>query len=120
MVVAIPTLLSKFPYHQIQLLILLDLFYLIYYVGCRPHIARVRRLVEVVNELLIMAACYHIMCFSDFILQEEGHYLMGFGLIGIFLIVVVFNVSVVCRRTILQFRLRRMLKLKKKKLEIKL
>lgn len=69
--VAIPTFLSNWPSYQVQMLIFLTSFYILFYMGERPHWETKRVQIEVFNELMILWACYHMICFSDFIVDAD-------------------------------------------------
>lgn len=61
-------------------------------------------MVEIVNELLILGACYHIICFSDFNIDPSSKLKMGVGFISIFVLVVIFNVGIVIRKQFISWR----------------
>jgi hypothetical protein len=69
--VAIPTFLSNWPSYQVQSLIFLTSLYILFYMGERPHWETKRVQIEVFNELMILWACYHMICFSDFIVDAD-------------------------------------------------
>lgn len=102
--VAIPTFLYLFPSHQVQLLIFLTSLYIMFYVGVRPHYFQTRIYIEVFNELMILVACYHLICFSEFNLDIRAQYYAGFSYIGVILIVIIVNVSFVLRKMWLALR----------------
>jgi len=64
--VALPTFLWVFPYFQIQCLLMFTSLYIIFYAGTRPHNSKERSYIEIFNEILVMVACYHMVCFSEF------------------------------------------------------
>lgn len=72
--VSIPTFLYLWPAHQIQLLIVLTSHYIVAYVHSQPHWDSKRVKVEVFNELMILLACYHIVCFSELNLDAMSKY----------------------------------------------
>ena len=42
-----------------------------------------------------MVACYHMIAFTDFIIDPETQFVMGYSFIGLIIIVVAINVSIV-------------------------
>ena len=109
--VAIPTFLFGYPSHQLQILIFLTSLYILYYTGERPHWDRRRGRIEVFNEVMILGATYHLVCFSDFNLDTDAQFKMGYSFIALFGIVVVVNVAVVVRKQYLALKRKRELKL---------
>lgn len=69
--VAIPTFISKYPYYQIQILISLTTLYIIYYAGSQPHTPKERVWIEIFNEWWILVMTYHLIIFSEFVLDLE-------------------------------------------------
>lgn len=91
--VAIPTFLFMFGFLQLQLLLFTTSLYIIYYSGSRPHNTSKRVSLESFNEFMVMVASYHMICYSEFNLDVDSQYIMGYSHIGVIGIVVVVNVG---------------------------
>lgn len=105
--VAIPTFLYQFPTHQVQLLIFLTSLYILFYMGERPHWDTKRVQIEVFNELMILGACYHLICFSDFNLDVDAQFNMGYSFVALIILVVLVNVVVVIRKQYVAYKKRK-------------
>ena len=64
--VAVPFCLYNWPFLQLQLLMLSQTAYVIFYSDQRPHTLPKRIKLEVFNEIIIMIIIYHLFLFSDF------------------------------------------------------
>lgn len=69
--------------------------YIVFYGGNKPHWDSRRVSLELFNEVMILVACYHLMCFSDFIIDADTQFSMGYSFVAVILVVVVVNVVVV-------------------------
>jgi hypothetical protein len=96
--VAIPTFLHKHSYFQIQLLVLLTSFYIMYYCGTRPHLTGQRVKIEVFNEVIIMLMNYHMVCLSEFNLSIEMHFHVGYSMVAWIVLMVAVNLSAMAFR----------------------
>ena len=56
--------------------------YQVFYFMMRPHMLRRRLYIEMFNETLIMIQIYHLCCFSEFILDIETVFLIGYSYVG--------------------------------------
>jgi len=72
---------------------------MIYYSYCKPHNSRARNYIEIWNETLIMFANYHMICFSEFNLNLEAQYQMGYSFIVLFIILVFTNIMVIVNKS---------------------
>lgn len=89
--VAFPTFLYNFSVLPLQLLMLTQTFYVIYYQGIRPHSSTTRVRLEIFNEIMVMVALYHIICFSEFNMDVQMQYYSGYSYICVFGSVFVVN-----------------------------
>lgn len=96
--VALPTFLFDYSFYQVQLLIFLTSLYICSYMGVRPHWDSKKVLTECFNELMILAACYHLICFSEFNLDIWAQYYTGYSFIAVVTLVVVVNVAIVIHK----------------------
>jgi hypothetical protein len=65
---------------------------LIYYAGSMPHIEKSRCYIEIFNEIMIMIINYHMVSFSEFNLDVDMQFNMGYSLIGFIFLVVFVNI----------------------------
>lgn len=114
MFVAFPTFLWVFPYFQIQCLLMFTSLYILFYAGTRPHNSKERHYIEVFNEVLIMIACYHLVCFSEFNLSPLAQYNTGYSYVAVFAVAVLVNIGIIVSKQILNVRRMRKFKLIKK------
>jgi hypothetical protein len=78
-----------------------------YYIGVRPHWNSKRVEVEVFNELMILVACYHLICFSEFNLDMQAQFNMGYSFVGLIVIVVIVNIVLVVKKQVKSFKLKK-------------
>ena len=64
--VLIPTFLFTLPFLQIQALLMFTTFYVMYYMGAKPHYCRYRTAAEMFNECSLILINYHMVTFTDF------------------------------------------------------
>jgi hypothetical protein len=96
--VALPTFLHIYNYFQLQLLVLLTSFYIMYYCGTKPHLTGQRVKIEVFNEVIIMLMNYHMVCFSEFNLPIEMHFHVGNSMVAWVVVMVTVNLSAMSYR----------------------
>jgi len=112
--VALPTFLWVFPYFQIQCLLMFTSLYIIFYAGTRPHNSKERSYIEIFNEILVMVACYHMVCFSEFNLSPLEQFNMGYSFVAVFAIAVIANIGLIVAKQVINLRRMRKFKLIKK------
>jgi len=61
----------------------LNIFIFVYFGNVRPLIGRRSNRQEIFNEYCLLLISVILFCFSDFVVEEEAKYLMGFALIFI-------------------------------------
>ena len=59
-------LLGRYPFFQIQLLMLQSIVMIQYLVLIRPFMNKVLNITEIFNEICIIIASYHLFIFTDF------------------------------------------------------
>jgi hypothetical protein len=91
--VSIPLTFSGYQWLQLQFLITLNFIYFVWYVDLSPHGDRTRVRLEIFNECCIMIIVYHMITFSEFNLDPETMFMMGYSYIGFVLILVVGNIT---------------------------
>jgi hypothetical protein len=69
--------------------------YILSYIGNKPHWDSNRVKLEVFNEIMILVACYHLICFSEFIVDSDTQFNMGYSFVALIVCVIVFNVTIV-------------------------
>jgi len=91
--VIIPLTLNSRPAIQIQSLILLQIAYIIIYgiVMGMPHQDRPTRNLEALNEAVLMCLFYHMMCFTNFVIDSETSYLMSNSFLAVLGLTVALN-----------------------------
>lgn len=80
--VALPTFLFMFSIIPLQLLMILQTFYVMFYQSCRPHDTPLRNRLEVFNEIMLMLTMYHLIVFSEFNLNVDMQYYAGYSFAG--------------------------------------
>ena len=104
--VMIPLIFLDRSGHQIQALLLINEFYLIFYCAIWPHTDQSRVRMEIFNASFQLVVCYHMIMFSDMVTELEFRVVMGtsflFSLVCVMsvnLIVVTRDGFLTCRRT---------------------
>ena len=96
----IPALLCTQPSLQLQLLCFMTTLYIKTIVSIRPQILSVDRRLETFNEIMIMFTCYHMFCFTYFVLDDHQQYLMGYSMIGVLGGTVLWNIILMIMKNI--------------------
>ena len=94
LIVAFPTIIFSVSSIQLQLALLTSSLYIIFYVGVRPHRLNSQYYLELTNEILIMLSLYLLVLFSDFNLNNQFKFQLGFALPSLVLIMIAINISV--------------------------
>ena len=53
---------------------------------------------------MILLACYHLIIFSDFVLDSFTQFIMGYSFIAVLMIVVLVNVAVVIQKQLAKYK----------------
>jgi hypothetical protein len=118
--VLIPTALWWCNSFQIQLLISLSTLYIIFYGWVQPHWETNRTKLEIFNECILLAIAYHMIAFSDFNLDVDSSFFMGYSYIGHMLFMIVVNIIWMVIVTVQKWRRRRAHKQKMALVSVKL
>lgn len=97
---ALPVFLYMMPFLQVQLLLLLTSFYVIFYAGVKPHAEKSRVSLEIFNECMIMILNYHVVSFSPFNLHASSKFQMGYSYLIVIGVTIVFNMWVMINKLI--------------------
>jgi hypothetical protein len=81
-----------------------------------PHIERSRCYIEIFNEVMIMIVNYHLICFSEFNMDVDMQFNMGYSLIFFIFFVVFVNIMVMVRKQFDRHKRLRVLKQNNKNL----
>ena len=77
---------------QLLGLLYVNLVVLIYQASVKPLELRTRNKLELFNENCIILSCFFFVCFTDFVLDKESQYMVGWG----FCMVIFLNLAVNC------------------------
>ena len=78
--------LSETPTFQIQSIILINLFSLIYKGNNNPQISRFSNRIELFNEAFVCIVTLHLMFYTDWVPDSQTQFEMGFSMIGFMII----------------------------------
>ena len=113
-------LLVNHPCFQIQFLLILHPFFITWYLTWKPHNTRKRRIVEFFNDWFIQMGTYHMILFSNFVLNPRVQFYCGYSFFIWVLIMIVFNIIKIIIDQITEVlrerRLNKILKAKMKKM----
>ena len=91
--VIIPVVLHFCDSGQIELLILLNMSYLVFYAHYKPEIGTARKqFIEKFNEFLLVICSYNLMFYTYFILSLEVQYNLGYSFVLTVVIVLFVNI----------------------------
>ena len=102
--------LDNMPWAQIPLLVLVNLFTMIYQCWAKPFMMSLRNMHEIANEGIILVLTYFLLTYTEFLNDPSDRYLVGWLNIVLFMLFVVYNASVVVGKQI--YFLHRNLKLR--------
>ena len=112
--VLIPTELIKDPAIQLQVLMAVNLVYFSCYLHLFPHLTKLRRTLEVTNEVLMMLVLYHYVTFSSFNLSLDAKYTMGYSFQVVLGVLIIVNIGTMILKQVLEqiqkHRIKRILK----------
>ena len=80
---AVAQFLSNSPTLQVQLIVFHSLAVLMYLKLARPFESPMANALEVFNEGCILLAACHLFTFTDYVLDPDNQYLMGWSIIGV-------------------------------------
>jgi hypothetical protein len=93
--VAIPIVLWKWPYLQLQALLQMSLFFLMYVATVKIHDLKSRCRMEIFNESMFVVVVYHFIGFPDNKFNQFDNIRMQMGLSQTILIVAVVLINLV-------------------------
>ena len=96
----IPALLCLFPCLQLQLLCLMTTFYIEVIFSIRPQILGTDRRLETFNEIMTMLSCYHMFCYTNFVLDDHAQYIMGYSMMVVLGGTVLWNIIIMIMKNI--------------------
>jgi hypothetical protein len=79
-----------------------------------PHIEKSRCYIEIFNEIMIMIINYHMVSFSEFNLDVNMQFNMGYSLIAVIFFVVFVNIMSMVRKQLEKHKRIRVLKQNRK------
>ena len=80
--------------NQIQFLVFVQSIYIIWYGQARPHRFRSQAYLEIFNESMLMMLYYHVIIFSDFVIDPMARFQMGYSFLTFFGIIIIVNLAV--------------------------
>lgn len=83
--------------YQILGLGFLNLFCFAYFGFSMPLKGREANRIELMNEISTQMLLNFMLCFSDFVIDEETRYLIGYIVYGIIVFMLVFNLSILSK-----------------------
>lgn len=69
-----------------------------------PHSMFSRNVIEAVNDVFIMFAFYHMACFSDFPLNSESQFKMGYSFVANILLMISCNLYYGISKILIEYR----------------
>lgn len=105
--VMIPLSLYQTPSLQLMSLLFLNLFYMMFYAGTRPHILKLQRYHEVINDIFTMTIAYHLLCFTWFVTTKKVQFLIGYSFLGAFFVILGMNIFFLVYNSIARFKSKR-------------
>jgi len=61
-----------------------------------PYKSMTQNYQEILNEITVLVAAYHLFCFTEWIFDYHRRFELGWSLIGIIILNVIINVVIVC------------------------
>ena len=86
--------------YQVQFIIVKTCAFMIYIGSFRPYELRLSNIVEFTNEVIITICAIWLVTFSDFVLDAKTKYDCGWPIIGAIVLLVLFNLVVICYSTV--------------------
>jgi hypothetical protein len=88
------TIIKQDSYLQVQLIILNSALMLAYITYVKPFESTLLNNLEIFNELSILFATYHLLCFTQFVSDPEAQYTMGWSLIWVTVLNIAVNICI--------------------------
>ena len=96
--------LGAWPIFQIFFLFFQSYAMLVYLMAVRPFHSKLMNALEVVNEVSVLIAIYHLLCFTEFVPDPNLHDSIGFSLLAVTGIAFVINVMALIYTGILEIK----------------
>ena len=77
-----------------------SLFSSTYVMGVEEKNSRSETRLHLVNELCVVVATYHILAFTQFVYSEDAQYSLGFSMVGITILNLLFNVVLLIKKSL--------------------
>ena len=74
---------THLSFFQVQMLMFLNLFILLYVGGVQPFETRLKNRIEMFNELSICVLTIQMLLFTDFVLSKEAQFEAGWHMVGV-------------------------------------
>lgn len=116
--VAIPCLLINFPALQLQIYTFMTSLYIIFLVNIDPHLDVVKKRIEIFNEFIILIISYHLFTFTNFVLDVDTQFQMGYSLVSFISLTFMSNIIKMVVKNIMRVRRKLNLKQQKKNYEL--
>jgi hypothetical protein len=102
---------------QLQLLVFTNLLYLIFYVSHHCHKEPQIFCKEVINEIIVMVGCYHVLLFTHYLWYNDFiKFMLGYSFAGLIIFMCAFNIGIMIYKTTLiiikRYRYGKILKVK--------
>ena len=81
---------------QVQLVVLLNILFLVYLCYTFPYWSLMANVVEIVNEISTAICTYFLTAFSDFVPDAKIKYSSGWPIVGITCFLIGFNLLIIC------------------------
>jgi len=93
--VFIPVIFVSFSWLQLQLLLVVNTFYVCWYLHTKPLASKSGAYIRLFNEIMLMLVQYHLILFSSFITNPEAKFLYAYTFVGIIGLMIVVNITFV-------------------------
>lgn len=93
--ISVPSILPWKGGLQLQILCLSNSFYMMMFAGIQPYGMKILNRIQIFNECIFMVLSYHMMVFSDYVMDSEAQFTMGYSFLTIIGILSVANLGVI-------------------------
>lgn len=98
--VSIAVIPTEYYWLQIQCLILMTCFYMIYIGRVKPNLSSKAQKLELFNEFITLILTYQMCLFTDFVPDSMVQYNVGYGFQGVTLFMIVTNIMIMFQELI--------------------
>lgn len=110
--VAIPVTFFWCTTFQVQILMILNTIYMMFYSYQQPHWDPRRNKLEIFNEAIILILSYHMVTFSEFNINVDTNFIMGYSFIAFIMLMIAVNCLYMISETVQKWRRRKAYKQK--------